>query len=184
MQALLRLSRWIDALNRQIGRLTSWLVLLMVLVGGWNVVGRYVGYALGRNLSSNALIETQWYIFDLVFLPGAAYTLQQDDHVRVDVFYGQWPSRRQVMADLFGTLFFLIPFCLMVIGVSWNAVLASWAIQETSPDPGGLLRYPIKAMIIVCFGLLILQGVSQAIKSWAILTHPTPPQEQPHDPGL
>lgn len=147
----------------------------MIGVGVWNVLGRYLGNAIGQNLSSNALIETQWYLFDLVFLLGAAYTLQHNDHVRVDVFYARWNRRRKAMADLFGTLVFLLPFCALVIYFSWGAVVQSWAIRETSPDPGGLIRYPIKSMIIVSFALLILQGISDAIKNWAIITGQLPP---------
>lgn len=149
----------------------------MIGVGVWNVLGRYLGNAIGQNLSSNALIETQWYLFDLVFLLGAAYTLQHNDHVRVDVFYARWNRRRKAMADLFSTLVFLIPFCLLVIYFSWGAVVQSWAIRETSPDPGGLIRYPIKSMIIVSFALLILQGISDAIKNWAIITGQLPETE-------
>ncbi|GAB4378257.1 MAG: TRAP transporter small permease subunit [Elainellaceae cyanobacterium] len=186
MQILLQLSRWIDALNERVGRATYWLVLLMLLVGVWNVIGRYGGYLLRQNLSSNALIEIQWYFFDLVFLLGAAYTLKHDEHVRVDVFYSSWSPRRKAWADLIGSLLFLIPFCLMVIYFSWNTVLASWAIWETSPDPGGLPRYPIKSMIIIGFVLLILQGISEAIKKLAFLRGNTslPLEEDEHEVNL
>ncbi|ASC73334.1 Tripartite ATP-independent Periplasmic Transporter [Halomicronema hongdechloris C2206] len=179
MQRLLRLARWIDAVNTRIGRITYWLVLLMVGVGAWNVLGRYLGYFVGRNLSSNALIEVQWYLFDLVFLLGAAYTLRHNDHVRVDVLQARWSTRRKVIADLVGTLLFLLPFCVMVIWVSWDAIATSWAIRETSPDPGGLPRYPIKAMILVSFGLLILQGLSEAIKQVAFLRGQHSPEGEP-----
>jgi TRAP-type mannitol/chloroaromatic compound transport system permease small subunit len=182
MQTLLRLSRWIDALNEHIGRWTSWLVLLMVGLGVWNVVGRYGGYLFRQNLSSNALIESQWYIFDLVFLLGAAYTLRHNEHVRVDVLYSTWTRKQRAIADLFGSLFLLIPFCIMVIWFSWQSVVNSWQISEMSPDPGGLPRYPIKAMIIVAFVLLIVQGISEAIKNLAILTGHTPPPAA-HPPG-
>ncbi|NEP15612.1 MAG: TRAP transporter small permease subunit [Leptolyngbya sp. SIO4C1] len=176
MQTLLKLARSIDALTEWIGRFTYWLVLVMIGVGAWNVIGRYLGNAVGQNLSSNALIETQWYLFDLVFLLGAAYTLRHDNHVRVDVFYSRWQGRRKALADLVGTLLFLIPFSALVIYFSWGAVAKSWAILETSPDPGGLPRYPIKAMIIVSFGLLLIQGISQAIKNIAILRGEEPLQ--------
>lgn len=159
-------------MNEWIGRFSSWLILLMLLIGVWNVVGRYGGYFLRRNLSSNALIEVQWYFFDLVFLLGAAYTLKHNDHVRVDVFYSNWSPRRKAWADLLGTLCFLIPFCLMVIYFSWNTIVSSWAIWEGSPDPGGLPRYPIKSFIIIGFVLLIVQGVSEAIKKIAFLRNP------------
>lgn len=168
MHTLLRLARSIDRINTGIGRLSGWLVLLMVLVGGFNVVGRYLGNALGQNLSSNGLIETQWYLFSLVFLLGAAYTLQENDHVRMDVLYSGWPPRRKALADFIATLLFLLPFCGFALWFTWTPVLNSWRIQEGSPDPGGLPRYPIKSFILVMFILLIVQGVSQAIKSWGI----------------
>ncbi|MEQ8383228.1 MAG: TRAP transporter small permease subunit [Coleofasciculus sp. A1-SPW-01] len=184
MQQLLQISRLIDAFNEWVGRLTYWLVLLMIAIGTWNVAGRYIGYFVGQNLSSNAFIEGQWYLFDLVFLLGAAYALRHDEHVRVDVFHKSWSPKWKALADLIGTLLFLIPFCLMVIYFSWGTILNSWAIQEMSPDPGGLPRYPIKSMIIVSFVLLILQGISQGIKNWAIFTGYLTPQEEHHDAGL
>lgn len=169
-RSLLPLARKIDRFTNAVGKLAYWLVLVMIGVGVWNVLGRYIGTAIGRNLSSNALIETQWYLFDVVFLLGAAYTLQHNEHVRVDVFYAQWSRRRQALADLIGTLFFLLPFSALVIYFSWGSVLRSWSVRETSPDPGGLARYPIKTMIIVSFVLLILQGIADVIKNWAIYT--------------
>lgn len=165
---LLRISRAIDRFNEIIGRFALWLVLLMVAIGVWNVIGRYLGKAIGQNLTSNLFIESQWYIFDLVFLLGAAYTLKHDEHVRVDVFYSNWSRKRKALADFLGTLFFLIPFCGLVIYFSWSAIVESWITREVSPDPGGLIRYPIKTMIIVSFGLLIVQGISELIKNWAI----------------
>lgn len=169
IRSLLPLARKIDRFTNAVGKLAYWLVLVMIGVGVWNVLGRYIGNAIGQNLSSNALIETQWYLFDLVFLLGAAYTLQHNEHVRVDVFYAQWNRRRKAMADLFGTLVFLLPFSILVIYFSWGSIVKSWAVRETSPDPGGLARYPIKSMIIVSFVLLIAQGISDAIKNWAII---------------
>ena len=183
MQSLLQVARRIDRFINVIGKLAYWLVLVMIGVGVWNVLGRYVGNAIGQNLSSNGLIETQWYLFDLVFLLGAAYTLQHNDHVRVDVFYARFNQKQKAIADLIGTVFFLIPFSILVLYFSWGAVSKSWAVRETSPDPGGLLRYPIKTMILVCFVLLILQGIADAIKNWAIiqghLRQPTLEEQMP-----
>ncbi|MEN8445033.1 MAG: TRAP transporter small permease subunit [Cyanobacteria bacterium J06555_13] len=167
---LLPLARKIDRVTNLIGQLASWLVLVMIGVGVWNVMSRYIGHAIGKNLSANGLIETQWYLFDIVFLLGAAYALQHNEHVRVDVFYAQWNRRRKALADLLGTLFFLLPFSVLVIYFSWGSVVKSWSVRETSPDPGGLARYPIKTMIIVSFVLLIVQGISDVIKNWAIYT--------------
>lgn len=184
MQILLRISRVIDTINEWIGRLTYWLVLLMVFVGVWNVVGRYLGRLIGQNLTSNAFLETQWYLFDLVFLFGAAYALKHNEHVRVDVFYKDWSRQRKALANFIGTILFLIPFSILVIYFSWGSIINSWKIWETSPDPSGLPRYPIKSMIIVSFFLLILQGISEAIKNWLILNPPKTLQEENNDAGV
>lgn len=178
MGKLLQISRIIDTINEWIGRFTYWLVLLMVLIGVWNVIGRYVGRLMGINLTSNALIEIQWYLFDLVFLFGAAYALKYNEHVRVDIFYKGWSRRRRALANFIGSILFLIPFCCLVIYYSWGAVINSWNILETSPDPGGLPRYPIKSAIIVGFILLILQGISEAIKNWSIWQAINPSEEE------
>jgi TRAP-type mannitol/chloroaromatic compound transport system permease small subunit len=164
----LQLSRVIDALNEIIGRLAYWLVLLMVLVGVWNVIGRYIGRFIGQNLTSNALIEIQWYLFDLVFLLGAAYALKYNEHVRVDLFYKDLSPQRQALVNFIGSILFLIPFCGLIIYYSWEEIVNSWLQQEMSPDPGGLPRYPIQAVIIISLVLLILQGISEAIKNWYI----------------
>ncbi|WP_374111764.1 TRAP transporter small permease subunit [Phormidium yuhuli] len=173
-----------DRLNTVIGRLSGWLVLLMVLVGGFNVIGRYLGNALGQNLSSNALIETQWYLFSLVFLLGAAYTLKENAHVRMDVLYSTWPPRRKALADFVATLVFLLPFSGFALWFTWTPVLNSWRIREGSPDPGGLPRYPIKSFILVMFILLIAQGISGAIQSWAIYRGISPPTTAESDSTL
>ena len=166
MRKLLQISRVIDALNEGIGRLSYWLVLFMVLVGVWNVVGRYIGRLIGQNLTSNALIEIQWYLFDLVFLLGAAYALKHNEHVRVDLLYKDLNSRRKALINFLGSIIFLIPFCGLMIYYSWGTIINSWNILEISPDPGGLPRYPIKSVIIISLLLLILQGISEAIKNW------------------
>ncbi|MCZ6597722.1 MAG: TRAP transporter small permease subunit [Planctomycetota bacterium] len=169
MQGLLGISRAIDRLNGWLGRLVAWLSLAMVLVTAFNAVARYLGRFLGRDLSSNTYIELQWYLFSLIFLLGAAYTLRRDEHVRVDVLYSALSRKSRAWIDLIGSLAFLLPFCLLVLWVSWPYVANSWALREGSPDPGGLARYPIKTAIPVCFVLLFLQGVSEAIKRVAIL---------------
>jgi TRAP-type mannitol/chloroaromatic compound transport system permease small subunit len=168
VQSLLKLSAWIDRCNEYLGRFVYWLSLIMIAVGTWNVIGRYVGRTLGQNLSSNALIETQWYIFDVIFLLGAAYTLKHNEHVRVDVVQSRLSVKQKALIDCLGTLFFLIPFCVMVMFYSWDWIMNSWTIQEVSPDPGGLPRYPIKTLVIISFALLFIQGISEAIKNLAI----------------
>ncbi len=169
MRKLLALAQGIDRVIAWIGQSAAWLALVMLAIGGWNVVGRYVGKILGQNLSSNSLLEAQWYLFDLIFLLGAAYTLQKNDHVRVDIIYKSLGDRQRALVNLLGTLLFLLPFCGLVIFYSWGSVVNSWQIWENSPDPGGLPRYPIKSIIIVSFVLLIIQGISEAIKNWVIV---------------
>jgi TRAP-type mannitol/chloroaromatic compound transport system permease small subunit len=141
---------------------------LMLALGGWNVIGRYLGLLVGRNLSSNSLLEGQWYLFAVIFLLGAGYTLQRNGHVRVDVLRNRWPVRRQARMEVFGTLLFLLPFCMVMVITSLDTVAESWRIAEASPDPAGLPRYPIKTIIPLGFLLLMVQGVSEAIKNWPL----------------
>jgi TRAP-type mannitol/chloroaromatic compound transport system permease small subunit len=163
LKPLRRLRTVIDHGNESVGRLTGWLTLAMVVLGAVNALGRYLGAALGLTLSSNALIELQWYAFSAVFLLGAADALRADAHVRVDVLYGRLGSRARDAIDLAGTLIFLLPFCWVSIQMAWPAVMASIELREQSPDPGGLARYPVKMLIPLGIGLLALQGVSQAL---------------------
>ncbi len=167
MDLLLRIAARIDAFNARIGRWVAWLSVAMVGIGAWNAVARYGGRFIGRNLSSNAYLEGQWYLFSLLFLLAAASVLGEDRHVRVDVLYGRLSPRGQALVDLLGTLLFLVPFCAFVLWVTWPAVANSWAVHEQSPDPGGLPRYPIKAVILVSFALLLLQGFAQLVKHLA-----------------
>ncbi|MFM7550813.1 MAG: TRAP transporter small permease subunit [Cyanobacteriota bacterium] len=164
MNRWLSLADRLDALNRLAAALGRWALLLMLALGSWNVVGRYVGLAVGRNLSSNALIEGQWYLFDLMFLLAMGYALQRDDHVRVDVLQSRWSQRRRARVELGGTLGLLLPFVLVVLLASLEPSLASWRLGEASPDPGGLPRYWVKSLIPLGFALLGLQGVAQAIR--------------------
>lgn len=159
-----RVAAGIDTLTAAVGRLVAWLSVVMVLLGAFNAIARYLGRFVGRNLSSNAYLEAQWYLFSLIFLLGAAYALQQDAHVRVDVLFSRCSARVRSWINILGTIFLLIPFCLFVLWSSLPAVRNSWRIREVSPDPGGLPRYPLKAVILVCFVLLLLQAVSELIK--------------------
>lgn len=169
MKSWMRLARGIDRLSVAVGQLIGWLLLLMVGIGAYNAVVRYLGRWIGGNLSSNAYIELQWYLFSLVFLLGAAYTLERGAHVRVDLLYGRLGEKGKAWIDLLGTLFLLLPFSVFGLFVSWPSVRNSWAVHEVSPDPGGLARYPIKTAILVAFFLLILQGISVVIRQVAIL---------------
>jgi TRAP-type mannitol/chloroaromatic compound transport system permease small subunit len=186
MPFLLRTSAAIDWLSERVGRAACWLTLAMIAFGAYNAVARYAGRYLGMQLSSNALIEAQWYLFSAVFLLAAAYALRHDAHVRVDVLYGRLSRRARAWIDLAGGLVFLLPFCAFMLWVTWRPVLFSWSILEGSPDPGGLPRYPIKTLVPVAFALLALQGVSQVIKSAARLRGALPlhPHEEPLPEGI
>ena len=166
----LALADRIDAINRQAARLGRWALLLMLALGTWNVVGRYVGLAVGRNLSSNALIEGQWYLFDTLFLLALGYALQRDDHVRVDVLYSHYSSKLRLWLDLIGGLVFLLPVTIIIGWLAWPMFHNSFLQNEISSNAGGLLRWPIKLMIPLGFWLLTLQGISEIIKRIAMLT--------------
>jgi TRAP-type mannitol/chloroaromatic compound transport system permease small subunit len=165
----LRLARLIDRVNAAIGKAACGLMIALVGLGAMTAVLRYVGRPLGVSLTSNAFLEGQWYLFSAVFLLGAAWTLRENAHVRVDVLYGRLGPRGKAWTDLLGALLFLLPFCALMLWATGPSVAESWAVREVSPDPGGLPRYPIKALVPVAFVLLFLQGVAQAIKAIATL---------------
>lgn len=163
--------RIIDNISEWTGRAIAWLVLLMVLVIVYDISMRYL-----FQIGSVALQELEWHLFAIIFLLGAAYTLKHDGHVRVDIFYqSRWMNaRRRAMVDIFGTVFLLIPFCVLIIVSSGAFVGNSFSIAEGSPDPGGLpYRFFLKAMIPAAFALLVLQGVSGLIRAIPQLTAPS-----------
>lgn len=164
-----RFVRYFDWLTDRLGRLTAWLVLIMVLIGAYNAVVRYLGRFTGTHLSSNLYLELQWYLFSLIFLLGAGYALKGNAHVRVDVIYSRLTRKAQAWINVIGSVLMLIPFCLFVLWMSWPAIRNSWAIREVSPDPGGLPRYHLKTVILLCFVLLLAQGVSELVKEIRIL---------------
>ena len=177
MKGWLRFSRGIDTLMEWVGALSMMLVTLLLGVGIYNVIVRYVGRLTQRNLASNTLLEAQWYLFSVIFFLGFAFILKRNTHVRVDFLYQNFGPKARARVNLFGTLVFLLPFCLLGIYVTFEPVLRSWGLRpdgswgmwEMSPDAGGLPRAPLKSMILVAFALLILQGVSDAIKHIAVL---------------
>ncbi len=164
MRSLLKFSGFVDAINEQLGRVVAWTALLTVLVGSWNAITRYLSRETGMDFHANALQDLQWYLFSAMFLIGAAFTLKRDEHVRVDVFYHGFKPRTRILINLAGHTAFLLPFCLVMIWTSSSMVRESWKILEGSPDPGGLVRYPVKTMIPIAFFLLFLQGLSEIIK--------------------
>ncbi len=184
MRLLRRLADTIDGLNDAMGSVVRWLVLLMVLVGAVSTLTRYSARQLGLTLNLTPVTEAQWYMFSVIFLLGAAYALRHDVHVRVDVLYERLGVRGRGWIDLLGTLLFLVPFSVLMLWVSFPAVRTSWQIRETSPDPGGLPRWPIKALIVASFGLLLLQAVSQVVKHVEVVRSgragDTPPEPEGH----
>ncbi len=169
---LLYIARRLEDFVRFIAVISRWSVLVMLGLGLWNVIGRYLGVFAGYNLSSNGLIEGQWYLFDLFFLLGMSWTLQKGGHVRVDVLQNRWSSKRKAQIEFFGTCLCLLPFTIGVMLISLGPVFHSWTIGELSPDPDGLPRYWVKTLIPIGFFLLTLQGIAEAIKSYAVLRTP------------
>lgn len=169
MRRLLTFSHAIDRLSSAIGGALSWVTLALIALGVINVIGRYLGAQLGMQLSSNALLEAQTQAFDLIFLLGAAYLLKRDGHIRVDILHSRLPPRVRAWVDVVGTVLLLAPFCALVIWFSLEYVGRAWSRLEMSPNPGGLPLYPIKTLIPLALGLLVLQGVSELIKRLAFL---------------
>ena len=165
MAGLVGLSRLIDRFTGFVGRWVAWLILLSVLVSAGNAVSRKF-----FDLSSNSMLELQWYLFGAAFLLAAAYTLQQNEHVRIDIVYGMWSRRVQHWIDLLGHIFFLMPFALLMVFYLIPYVLLSFHSGEVSTNAGGLIIWPAKAMLLVGFFLLAWQGVSEIIKKIAIMT--------------
>lgn len=161
---LLKLSLFIDAINRRLGKLADWMVLLACLISAGNAMMRYA-----FDMSSNAWLEIQWYLFAGVVMLGASYTLQRNEHVRVDIFYMQMSERRRLWVDIVGTTFFLIPACLLIAWLSWPFFHESWMINEISGNAGGLIRWPVKFLVPLGFALVALQGVSEIIKRFGAL---------------
>jgi TRAP-type mannitol/chloroaromatic compound transport system permease small subunit len=161
---LLRLSRWIDAVNGKLGVIADWTVLLAVLLSAGNAMVRYA-----FDTSSNAWLEIQWYLFTATVLFGASYTLRRNEHVRVDILYMQLSERNKLWLDLIGTALFLLTTMIALAYLSWPRFHEAWRIQEMSSNAGGLVRWPVFLMMPVGFALVALQGVSEIIKRAAAL---------------
>ena len=164
MRPLLAISTAIDQINEKIGYVCNLLVLGACLVSAGNAMIRYA-----FDYSSNGWLELQWYMFAVLVMFGAAYTFKRNEHVRVEIFYLFLSERGQLWLDLIGTLFFLIPSCLLLAYLSWPFFMQSYSIGEVSGNAGGLVRWPIKFVIPSGFVMLALQGVSEVIKRIAAL---------------
>lgn len=176
MLNLLKLSRLIDRLNAAVGRWVAWLVLAAVLISAGNAVVRKL-----LNTSSNAFLEIQWYLFAAVFLLVAGDTLRRQAHVRIDVMSSRWSQRTQAWIDILGVLCFLLPLVVMVISLSWPLVARAYTTGEMSNNAGGLIRWPVLALMPLGFALLGLQGLSELIKrvAWlrGLVTEPPAAQD-------
>ena len=164
VSALLQLSRAIDRLNEFVGRWVSWLVLAAVLVSAINAVVRKA-----FNYSSNGFLEIQWYLFAAVFLLASGYTMLRQEHVKIDVVLSRFAKRTQIRIEMFGIVVFLMPFVLTVIILVWPLVTKAFFSGEMSSNAGGLIRWPVFALVPLGFALLGLQGVSEFIKRAAYL---------------
>jgi TRAP-type mannitol/chloroaromatic compound transport system permease small subunit len=161
---LLKLSQLIDWLTERVGKGAFWLVLVMTLISAGNAVVRFA-----FNYSSNGLLEIQWYLFAAVFLLCSPYTLQKNEHVRIDVLSGKLSPRGLAVIDIIGTLFFLLPMVIVILWLSLPLIAESYKINEMSANAGGLIRWPVKILLPIGFTLLALQGVSELIKRIAFL---------------
>jgi TRAP-type mannitol/chloroaromatic compound transport system permease small subunit len=161
---LLKLSQLIDRLIERVGKATFWLVLIMTVISAGNAVVRFT-----INYSSNGLLEIQWYLFAAIFLLCSPYTLQKNEHVRIDVLSGKLSARGLAVIDIIGTLFFLLPMVIVVLWLSLPLVADSYKINEMSANAGGLIRWPVKTLLPIGFMLLAMQGISELIKRIAFL---------------
>ncbi len=159
MKTLLTLSRWIDALNNRFASIAAWAVLAACLISTANAAVRY-----GLNYSSNAYLEIQWYLFAVCVMFGTAQVLRLNEHVRVDVLYGLYPSRTKVYVDLFGLIFFLLPVTVLIIYFAWPLLVGQYVKGEMSSNEGGLIRWPVTLTLPLGMALLSLQAVSEIIK--------------------
>lgn len=146
----------------------GWLILLTTVISAYNALARKA-----FDYSSNGLLEIQWYLFAAVFLLGAAYTLQQNAHVRIDVVSNRFSERTRAWIDITGHVLFTLPMIGFVVVSGWEFAFASYSVNEYSPDTGGLIRWPAKALIVIGFLLLGLQVCAEIIKKLAILKQPS-----------
>jgi TRAP-type mannitol/chloroaromatic compound transport system permease small subunit len=164
VNSLLGLSRLIDGFSERVGKSVYWLILAAVLISALNAVVRKI-----FNMSSNAFLEIQWYLFSAVFLLTAGYTLLHKEHVRIDVISGRLSKTKQIWIDIIGLVFFLIPFCLLVIALSWPLFVKVFVTSEMSSNAGGLIRWPVYVLMPLGFAFLFVQGISELIKRFAFL---------------
>jgi TRAP-type mannitol/chloroaromatic compound transport system permease small subunit len=175
LNLLLTLSRVIDGITERIGRTIYWLVLVAVLISAANAVVRKA-----FNYSSNSFLEIQWYLFSLIFLFLAGYTLKNNEHVRIDIISSRLSPRGRAIIDIFGTLFFLLPMAILIMYLSWPVFVDAWTRNEVSTNAGGLIIWPARLMVPIGFLLLIIQALSELIKRIAFLKGLIPDPGEKH----
>jgi len=179
MKLCLGVSGAIDWLNERVGRLCYWLVLVAVLISSGNAIVRYT-----LDKSSNAWLEIQWYLFSVVFLFCAGYTLLHNQHVRIDIVSGMFSRRTRTWIEIFCTLFFLLPMAAFIGWLSWPVFVDAYVHHEVSTNAGGLIVWPARLMVPIGFALLLLQGISELIKRVAFLQGLIPsPDEKDEGPS-
>ena len=165
MTAFLALSRLIDRVNKWIGKAAGWAILAAILISAGNAIVR----RLAPKYASNAWLEAQWYLFGASFMLAAAYVLQQNEHIRIDLIYGGLKRRTQHWIDLIGHTFFLLPFCLIMVNFLGPYTLRAFRSGEVSTNSGGLIIWPARAILLAGFVLLTAQAISEIIKKIAVM---------------
>lgn len=178
MSGLLALSRGIDRVTTLIGRSVAWLILLAVVISATNAIIRKA-----FSMSSNAWLEAQWYLFGAAFMLASAWTLLENEHIRIDVVYGRWSRRVQHWIDLLGTVLFLMPFTTVMLWLTWPALMGSIRSGEISMNAGGLPLWPARAVLVVGFGMLFAQGLSEIVKKIAVMRGIIPDPHQNTGPN-
>ena len=189
MRALLKASGVIDAVNDRFGLIATWLVLIACVLSAGNAFVRYglrgmlklqqqfpllpglEAFVDAYSRNANSFLEAQWYMFAAIVMFGAAYTFKVNEHVRVDLIYGMVSERTRMLIDIFGIIFFLLPFCLILMYFTWPWFLEAFRGNEASSFTGGLVRWPVKLILPLGFTMLALQGVSELVKRIAALQH-------------
>jgi TRAP-type mannitol/chloroaromatic compound transport system permease small subunit len=165
MSLFLRFSRLIDGLSDLIGKLAMWMILAATLISAGNAIIRKT-----LDISSNAWLEIQWYLFAAIFLLGGGYAFLRNAHVRIDFISSKFSDRTRNWIDVGGIVIFLLPLCYLMIYEGWPLFVNAWNSGEMSSNAGGLIRWPVYALIPLGFALLMLQGLSELVKRLAFLT--------------
>ncbi|MFN3265885.1 MAG: TRAP transporter small permease subunit [Deinococcales bacterium] len=181
MAALLRFSRFIDALNDKIGRSAAWVVFATVVLSAFGAIVRYLDKYIGTSLSRNEYNEGQWYLYAIAFLLMGAYTLKVGGHVRVDILVTHLPKRAQYWLEAVLSLLFVTLVYCVVAFISWDFVYRSVSTLEMSSDAGGLPRWVIKPFMTIGMVLMALQGLSEAIKAFDKIFRPEAHQDDNED---